>query len=68
MNPLRAMCCLLGGRCAVEEPRPTTETRRGEAPGDLGQREAEREKANDDQLGHMHSGASITSGHSVSGR
>jgi hypothetical protein len=50
MNLLRSICCLFGGRCAEEEPRPTTQTTRGEAPADLGQREAEREKATEDQL------------------
>jgi hypothetical protein len=67
MNLLRAMCCFFGGRCAAEEPRPTTETTRREAPGDLGQREAEREKASEDQLKHMESGTTISSP-SVSGR
>jgi len=45
MSLLRSICCLFGGRCAGEEPKPTTETMRREAPGDLGQQEAEREKA-----------------------
>ena len=56
MNLLRSMCCLFGGRCAEEEARPTTETTRREAPGDLGQREAERAKASEDQLKHMEGG------------
>src|SRR6185437_1242472 len=37
MSLLRSICCLFGGRCAGEEPKPTTETMRGEAPSDLGQ-------------------------------
>jgi len=35
MSLLRSICCLFGGRCAGEEPKPTTETMRGEAPSDL---------------------------------
>jgi hypothetical protein len=67
MNLLRAMCCFFGGRCAEEEPRGTTQTSRGEAPGDLGQREAEREKASEDQLGRMEGegGSTTASGPSV---
>src|SRR4029450_872923 len=57
MSLLRSICCLFGGRCAGEESKPTTETMRREAPGDLGQREAERERASEDQLRHMESGA-----------
>jgi hypothetical protein len=60
MSLLRSICCLFGGRCAGEEPKPTTETMRREAPGDLGQREAERERASEDQLRHMESGATST--------
>jgi hypothetical protein len=42
MNLFRSICCLFAGRCAGEEPKPTKETMRGEAPvseGDLGQTE-----------------------------
>jgi hypothetical protein len=60
MSLLRSICCMFGGRCAEEEPKPTTETTRREAPGDLGQREAERERASEDQLRHMESGATST--------
>jgi hypothetical protein len=60
MSLLRSICCLFGSRCAGEEPKPTTETMRREAPGDLGQKEAEREKASEDQLRHMESGAAST--------
>jgi hypothetical protein len=60
MNLFRSMCCLFGGRCAEEEPEPTTDTMRREAAGDLGQREAEREKASEDQLGHMEGGATTS--------
>ena len=59
MNLLRSICCLFAGRCAVEEPKPTKETMRGEPPvseGDLGQKEAELEKASKEQLRHMESG------------
>jgi hypothetical protein len=41
MNLLRSICCLFAGRCAEEEPKPRKETVRG----DLGQTEAELEKA-----------------------
>jgi hypothetical protein len=70
MNLLRSMCCFFGGRCAEEEPRPTTQTTRGEAPADLGQREAEREKASEDQLGRMEGegGSTTASGQNVRGR
>ena len=57
MSLLRSICCLFGSRCAGEEPKPTTEATRREAPGDLGQKEAEREKASEDQLQRMESGA-----------
>jgi hypothetical protein len=60
MSLLRSICCLFGGRCAGEEPKPTTETMRREAPGDLGQKEAEREKASADQLRRMESGPDST--------
>jgi hypothetical protein len=60
MSLLRSICCLFGGRCREEEPRPTTETMRHEAPGDLGQREAERERASEDQLRRMESGTTST--------
>ena len=62
MSLLRSICCLFGGRCGGEELKPTTETMRREAPGDLGQREAEREKASKDQLGHMEGGATTNQG------
>jgi hypothetical protein len=54
MNLLRSICCLFAGRC--EEPKPTKETTRGEAPvseGDLGQTEATLEKTGKDRMGHM---------------
>jgi hypothetical protein len=60
MNLLRSICCLFGGRCAEEEPKRTTETRRGEAPSDLGQKEAEQEKAGEDRLRRMEGGATST--------
>jgi hypothetical protein len=51
MNLFRSMCCLFGGRCAEDQPKPPTNAM-SEVSGDLGQREAEREKASKDQLGH----------------
>jgi hypothetical protein len=48
MNLLRAICCLFAGRCE-EEPKPTKETVRG----DLGQTEAELEKAGKERMEHM---------------
>ena len=62
MNLFRSMCCLFGGRCAEDQPKPPTNAMRREAPGDLGQREAEREKASKDQLGHMEGGATTNQG------
>jgi len=50
MSLLRSICCMFGSRCAEEEPKPTTETMRREAPGDLGQREAERERASESSV------------------
>jgi hypothetical protein len=58
MNLLRSICCLFAGRC--EEPKPTKETMRGEAPGDLGQKEAKQERASEDQLRRMEGGATST--------
>jgi len=55
MNLLQVMCCFFGGLCAEEEPRRTTAAPPEQA-GDLGQREAEREKASEDQLKHMDGG------------
>jgi hypothetical protein len=60
MSLLQSICCLFGGRCAEAEPKPTTETMRREAPSDLGQKEAEREKASEDELRHMEGGATST--------
>ena len=59
MNLLRSICCLFAGRCAVDEPKPTKETMRGEPPvseGDLGQKEAELEKTGKEQMSHMEGG------------
>jgi hypothetical protein len=53
MNLLRAICCLVGGRCGVEEPKPKKEMMRSEPPvseGDLGQKEAELEKTGREQM------------------
>ena len=59
MNLLRSICCLFAGRCAVEEPKPTKGTVRGEPPfseADLGQTEADLEKAGKEQMSHMEGG------------
>jgi hypothetical protein len=56
MNLFRSICCLFAGRCAGEEPKPTKETMRDEAPvseGDLGQTEATLEKTGKDRMEHM---------------
>ena len=56
MNLFRSICCLFAGRCAEDEPKPTKETMRGEAPvseGDLGQTEATLEKAGKERMEHM---------------
>jgi len=53
MSLLRSICCLLAGRCAGEEPKPTRER---PASGDLGQKEAELEKAKEEELRHMERG------------
>ena len=54
MSLLRSICCMFGSRCAEEEPKPTAT----QAPGDVGQKEAERERASEEQLRRMESGAS----------
>jgi hypothetical protein len=56
MNLLRSLCCLFGGRCPEKEPKPTEGTMRGEASRDLGQKEAERERASEEQLRQMEGG------------
>jgi hypothetical protein len=56
MNLLQSICCLFGGRCSEEEAKPTEETMRGRASRDLGQKEAEREKASEEQLRQMEGG------------
>ena len=58
MNVLRSLCCLFGGRCGVEEPKPTKETMRGKTPvsGDLGQKEAELETTGKERMSHMEGG------------
>jgi len=57
MSLLRSICCLFAGRCAGEEATPTKQTVRGEPPvsSDLGQKEAELEKAKEEELRHMES-------------
>ena len=60
MNLLRSLCCLFGGRCSLEEPKPTKETERGGTPGsegDLGQKEAELEKTGKERMSQMEGGA-----------
>jgi hypothetical protein len=59
MSLLRSICCLFGGRCAGEEPKPTTETMRGERLV-IWSKEAERESASEDQLRRMEGGATST--------
>ena len=49
MNLLRSVCCLFAGRCAEEEPKQGKET----VIGDLGQTEAELEKAGKERMEHM---------------
>jgi hypothetical protein len=53
MSLLRSICCLFAGRCAGEEPKPTRER---PVSGDLGQKEAELEKAKEEELRRMESG------------
>ena len=63
MNLLQSVCCLFGSRCASEEPKPTKEAMRREAPvseGDLGQTEAGLEKTGKEQMGHMEGGSPPT--------
>jgi hypothetical protein len=52
MSLLRSFCCLFGGRCAEEKPKPTNETTHSAAPvsqADLGQKEAELDKSGKEQ-------------------
>ena len=54
MNLLRSICCLFSGRCAIEKPNPTKDTMRPEShKADLGQTEAELEKAGKEQMSNM---------------
>jgi hypothetical protein len=50
MNLLRSICCLFAGPCAGEEPEPKV---RGRSEADLGQKEANVEKASEEELRHM---------------
>jgi hypothetical protein len=68
MSLLRSICCLFGSRCAGEEPKPTTETMRREAPGDLGQKEAERERASEDPGDFRSQSAACLYRHAVIGK
>jgi hypothetical protein len=57
MSLFRSICWLFAGRCAEGEATPSKQTKRGEASsGDLGQKEAELEKAKEEELRHMESG------------
>jgi len=58
MSLLRSICCLFAGRCGGEEPTSMTKTLRGEPPVSegLGQKEAELEKAREEELRHMEGG------------
>jgi hypothetical protein len=59
MNLLRSFCCLFSGQCARDERKPTKGAVRGEpsaSEGDLGQKEAELEKAGKEQMSHMEGG------------
>ena len=56
MNLLRSIRCLFGSRCEGEQPKSTKDTLRDEPPADLGQKEAELEKAGKEQMGHMEGG------------
>jgi hypothetical protein len=49
---MRSICCLIGGRCPEDEPKPTSELQ-----ADLGQKEAELEKTGKEQMSHMESSA-----------
>jgi len=52
MNLLRSICCLFGSKCAAEEPAATDKR----PAADLGQEEAELEKAGKEQMSHMENG------------
>ena len=59
MSLLRSICCLFGGGCAGEEPRPKKESMRTAttaSQADLGQKEAELEKSGKEQMSHMEGG------------
>ena len=63
MSLLRSICCLFGGRCAEEEPKPPNETTRSaaQASRDPGQKEAEMEKSGKEQMSHMEDGGTAKS-------
>ena len=50
MNFLRSICCLFGSRCEREEAKSAAD------PADLGQKEADLEKAGKEQMSHMEGG------------
>ena len=55
MNLLRAIYCLFGSRCVPEEAKSTGDSE-PPVPADLGQKEAELEKAGKEQMGYKEGG------------
>ena len=53
MNLLQSICCLFKGGCAEEEPGAT---KARPVAADLGQEEAELEKAGKERMSHMKTG------------
>ena len=53
MNLMRSICCVFAGRCGLEESKPNRATKVEPAEADLGQTEAELEKAGKEQMSHM---------------
>ena len=56
MNLLQSICCLFGNRCIPEEVKQTGGATRPSGPADLGQTEAELERAGKEQMGQMEGG------------
>ena len=58
MNLVKSICCLFGSRCPPEEAKSAGDTLRAQqaGPADLGQKEADLEKAGKEQMSHMEGG------------
>ena len=56
MGLFGSICCFFAGRCGAEDSTPSKKTMQSEQSGNLGQKEAELEKASEEELRHMKGG------------